>query len=252
MTTEKTEYPKPSLTADVVAVALGAADGKLRVLLIKRAHEPFRGAWAIPGGFCEPSEAVEEAAARELKEETQLDGLHLEQLHTFSAPGRDPRGWVVSVAHIGLVPEHRLADARGGDDAAEARWWPVEHRPPGISPSFHLADGSEEAGRLAFDHDAILAKALERLHEKADALASALLPDPFTEAELKRAHKALVGREPAAEGTHALRERLLAAGLIERLSDERGAAPEGEPLFTARHALPHRRGAERRGTGAAT
>lgn len=154
-------YPKPSLTADVVAFSRGA-DGLLRVLLIQRGHDPFAGAWALPGGFCEPTESVEESAARELKEETKLEGLELEQFYTFSAPGRDPRGWVVSVAHLALVPEERLGEASGGDDASDARWWVVE-RSPGATPPFRLVSKGSEAGRLAFDHDVILTKALARL-----------------------------------------------------------------------------------------
>lgn len=166
MTTEaapqKRDYPKPSLTADVVAFSRSEG-GELRVLLIQRGRDPFKGAWALPGGFCEPGESVEQSAARELEEETKLDGLHLEQLHTFSAPGRDPRGWVVSVAHIAFVPADRLRDARGGDDADDARWWVVEER-PGEEPPFRLVFEGSEAGRLAFDHDAIMTVALRRVN----------------------------------------------------------------------------------------
>lgn len=183
------EYPKPSLTADVVALALGE-DGKLRVLLIRRGRDPFEGRWAIPGGFCEPSESVEQAAARELKEETHLDGLTLEQFYTFSAPGRDPRGWTVSVAHIGFVPADRLGDARGGDDAEDARWWPVTLA-PGEDPPFRLEDGGDRAGPLAFDHDAILARALHYLREHADRLAVGLIPHPVTPEALRKAREAI-------------------------------------------------------------
>lgn len=161
--TKSKEYPRPYLTADVVAIAVGAG-GSLRVLLIQRAREPFKGAWALPGGFCEEGESVGQAAARELSEETGLEELNLSQLYTFSAPGRDPRGWVVSVAHLALVPEGRLGEAIGGDDAHEARWWSIERR-PGESPPFRLTDKGAEAGRLAFDHDEILAMALDRVHQ---------------------------------------------------------------------------------------
>lgn len=190
--TEQKEYPKPSLTADVVAVAL-AEDGRLRVLLIQRGREPFRGAWAVPGGFCEPGESVEQSAARELEEETKLKGLRLTQLHTFSEPGRDPRGWVVSVAHLGFVPLHRLGDAGGGDDADDARWWAIEHR-EGATPPFRLVDDKgAEAGKLAFDHDAILTKAIERLRHDVDELAPELVADRANKSDLERARRAILG-----------------------------------------------------------
>src|SRR5262245_38979362 len=96
------EYERPSLTAAVVAFACGD-DGRDRVLLIRRRADPFAGRWALPGGYCEPGESVEEAAARELHEETGLRAS-VEQLAVFSAPGRDPRGWVVSVAHVARMP----------------------------------------------------------------------------------------------------------------------------------------------------
>src|SRR5262245_11049771 len=96
-------YPHPSVTADVIAFTQGA-DGGLYVLLIQRGREPFAGQWALPGGFCVPGESVEQSAIRELEEETGLKGLYLEQLRTFSTPGRDPRGWIISVAHMALVP----------------------------------------------------------------------------------------------------------------------------------------------------
>jgi len=152
---DREKYPRPSVTADAVVFAVES--GVPLVLLIRREREPFQGRWAIPGGFCEPSESVEQAAARELEEETRLNGVALEQLHTYSAPGRDPRGWVISVAHVGTIPAARMAEAKGGDDASETRWWRVSERADG---GLSLSSGGETAGPLAFDHDDVLRAAL--------------------------------------------------------------------------------------------
>jgi 8-oxo-dGTP diphosphatase len=133
------EYPKPSLTADVVTFSLDEK-GRLSVLLIKRGKDPFAGHWAIPGGFCEPTETVAESAARELVEETGIAGLPLEELRVFSRPGRDPRGWVVSVAHIAVLPVARRSEAKGSDDATDAKFFVVTAKEGG---AFALtADGA--------------------------------------------------------------------------------------------------------------
>jgi 8-oxo-dGTP diphosphatase len=158
--TDKKEYPRPSLTADNVVVTLGAEKG-LRVLLIRRAHDPFAGCWAFPGGFVEPTETVAQAAVRELREETSLDGIEVEEIGCFSKPGRDPRGWVVTVAHLAVVPPERLGEARAGDDAAEAEWLDLVTADGEV---VSLTRQGQPVGRLAFDHDEILAAAVKRLH----------------------------------------------------------------------------------------
>lgn len=169
------EYPRPALAADVVALAF---DGReLQVLLIQRAHDPFAGKWALPGGFVEPNESAEQAATRELQEETGLSGVSVEQLHTFSNPGRDPRGWVVSVAHLALL---RMAEhaPNAGDDAGKAEWVPVRR-----------------ARDLAFDHDQALALALTRIRARAERFpfGAELLPARFTLRELTGLHQAVLG-----------------------------------------------------------
>jgi 8-oxo-dGTP diphosphatase len=132
------DYPRPMVTADVVLFAGEGADRA--VLLIRRAREPFKNGWALPGGFVEERETLEACAARELAEETGISGVALRQVRAFSAPDRDPRGRTITVAFVGHVPE-RLPPT-GGDDAAEARWWPLRDLPP-----------------LAFDHAQIIAAA---------------------------------------------------------------------------------------------
>ncbi|HZT80447.1 MAG TPA: NUDIX hydrolase [Gemmataceae bacterium] len=135
-------YPRPALTADLILIS---REARPRVLLIRRKHDPFAGVWALPGGFVEENEPLETAARRELKEEAGLDAAELEQLHTFGDPGRDPRGWTVSVAFIGRVDPETVRP-RAGDDAAEVGWHPLDALPP-----------------LAFDHEKILAVARQWL-----------------------------------------------------------------------------------------
>jgi 8-oxo-dGTP diphosphatase len=139
------DHPRPAVTVDIVLFSLES--GRIEVLLIKRAREPFRGLWALPGGFVEKDEALEGAAERELREETGLTGIRLEQVGAFGDPGRDPRGHTVSVAYGAVIDggDNLKADS----DAADARWWPAT-RPP----------------RLAFDHDKILRAAMSRMFGK--------------------------------------------------------------------------------------
>jgi 8-oxo-dGTP diphosphatase len=131
------EYARPALTVDVALIAATPAPS---VLLVARAHEPYAGAWALPGGFVEQDERIVEAAARELAEETGVSAGELTLLGVYDTPGRDPRGWTVSVTYHGSV-EQRL-QARGGDDASEAAWFALDALPP-----------------LAFDHAQIVADA---------------------------------------------------------------------------------------------
>ena len=134
------------MTADIVLFSLES--GRVEVLLIKRGGEPFRGLWALPGGFVDKDEALEHAAERELREETGLAGIHLEQIGAFGDPGRDPRGHTVSIAFAAVVERERT-ELKAGDDAADARWWSAT-RPP----------------RLAFDHSKILSAAMEKMFGK--------------------------------------------------------------------------------------
>jgi len=136
----------PRVTVDVVVVA--PAGGQPRVLLVRRGNPPFQGQWAIPGGFVEPYEPLETAARRELREETGAEPVRLEQLHTFGDPGRDPRGWTISVVFLALAGEDQLQSGklRAGSDAKEVGWFALDDLPP-----------------LAFDHAEILACAASRL-----------------------------------------------------------------------------------------
>jgi 8-oxo-dGTP diphosphatase len=135
-------YPRPALTCDLL---LATAGPRPRVLLIRRKHEPFAGRWALPGGFVDEGETLEAAARRELREETGLAVERLEQIGTYGDPGRDPRGWTVSVVYLARVDAAALAP-QAADDAEEVGWFALDEVPP-----------------LAFDHARILADARARL-----------------------------------------------------------------------------------------
>lgn len=171
------EYPHPAVAADIAVFTLRR--GALHVLLIERGGEPFLGAWALPGGFLQPDEELDECARRELLEETGVDADLLLQFGNFSAPERDPRERVISVAYLALLPSDELR-LEASTDAAQARWFAVGDLPA-----------------LAFDHDRILARALEVLGGQARAIAPlfALLPARFTLSQLQSAYEAVTGEE---------------------------------------------------------
>lgn len=136
-------FPRPAVTADCVIVSEDA-QGCHRLLLVQRGNEPFKGCWALPGGFMEMDETLEECARRELKEETGLEtAARFEELKSFSTLDRDPRGRTITVAFLAVVP---MAEVKGNDDAAEACWFSFDELP-----------------QLAFDHDEIVALARQRL-----------------------------------------------------------------------------------------
>jgi 8-oxo-dGTP diphosphatase len=170
------KYPRPALTVDIVVFAL--AD-ELQVMLIRRKLKPFSGAWAIPGGFVHVDETLDDAARRELREETGICNVFLEQLYTFGEVKRDPRERVVSVAYYALVnpTEHEV---NASSDASHAEWFPVRSVP-----------------KLAFDHDTILAMAVHRLQGKVryQPIGFELLPRKFPLRDLQKLYEVVLGRE---------------------------------------------------------
>lgn len=148
-------YPKPALTAD--AVLFARQGGGWKLLLIQRGGHPYLGCWALPGGFADEGETIETTAARELQEETGLSGVPMTLVGVYSRPGRDPRGWTVSAAYACRLEEGTL-HAVAGDDAARAQWFDVTRDPEG-----RLCIALPEGGRLAFDHEEIIADAAEKL-----------------------------------------------------------------------------------------
>lgn len=139
------KYPRPAVTTDCVLFSEDA-NGNLCVLLIQRGDDPFKGYWAFPGGFLNMDEDAETGARRELLEETGLEVGSMDQVGCFSAVDRDPRGRTISIAFYAFVP---MIEAHGGDDAEDARWFPVQTLPT-----------------LAFDHDLMLQAALKKLREE--------------------------------------------------------------------------------------
>ncbi|MFF0012092.1 NUDIX domain-containing protein [Streptomyces sp. NPDC005374] len=173
------KYAHEPFAVTVDLAVLTVAEGALHALLVERGQEPYAGQWALPGGFVHPDESAETAARRELAEETglsDLSGLHLEQLRTYSEPDRDPRMRVVSVAYAALLPDP--PEPHGGSDAAEARWVPYD-----------------ATGPLAFDHDRILADAHERVGAKLEytCLATSFCPPEFTLGELQQVYETVWG-----------------------------------------------------------
>jgi len=139
------EWPRAMVTADAAVFAF--FDGKPKLLLIQRKHQPFKDHWALPGGFIEMDEDLPQSAARELAEETGLTGVPLEQLRTFGKPGRDPRGRTITVAYFGIAQDN-WDQIKAADDAANVDWFDIDHLPA-----------------MAFDHDEIVRCAIERLKQ---------------------------------------------------------------------------------------
>ena len=167
------KYPHPSVTTD--CVIFGFDGTRMKVLLVQRGIEPYKGRWAFPGGFLQMDESAEEGALRELREETGLSGAFIRQFHTFSAPDRDPRERVITIAFYALV---RIEEVTGGDDAADARWFALDEVP-----------------QLAFDHDQILRTAELALRQQIhfEPVGFELLPEKFTLRELQNLYEAILG-----------------------------------------------------------
>jgi 8-oxo-dGTP diphosphatase len=164
------------LTVDLVIFTI--QDARLKVLLIRRGIPPYKNSMAIPGGFVLEDESLDDAALRELREETGVEDVYLEQLYTFGGLGRDPRGRVVTVAYYALIPSGRVL--KSGSDASAAEWRDTDDLP-----------------KLAFDHGNIVAYALERLRNKLEYTTAGfkLLPEQFTLSELQAVYEAILGKK---------------------------------------------------------
>jgi 8-oxo-dGTP diphosphatase len=193
-------YPHPAVTTDAVIFTI--SNGKLKLLLIKRAFDPFKGSWAIPGGFLELNEDLDECAMRELKEETGLENIYLEQLHTFGKPGRDPRERVITVAYYAIVAGIDM-EPTAASDAAEAKWFPIDRLP-----------------ELAFDHDEIIDMAHNRLAANLDytTIAFKFLPKTFTLSEVQRVYEIIGG---SLLDKRNFRKSIINSGLIEDTGEMR-------------------------------
>jgi 8-oxo-dGTP diphosphatase len=132
------EYPRPAVTVDII---LFTNESTPRILLIKRKYDPFKNKWAFPGGFMDENETLENAAKRELQEETNLTDINLKQFKTYSDPKRDPRGRTISIVFWSIINKEQIQKTKAGDDAVETNWFPIDNLPP-----------------LAFDHNMIISE----------------------------------------------------------------------------------------------
>ncbi|HAG14879.1 MAG TPA: NUDIX hydrolase [Ruminococcus sp.] len=219
-----TDYERPSVTADVAAFTIRSEDKvsyrknpepKLQLLLIQRGGHPFKGQWALPGGFLQPDETIEACALREIQEETNILPVSLMPVGVFSTPGRDPRGWIISNAYVSIISEDAVKQV-GQDDAADAQWFTVDFQAEedGIfhltltcgDMTLHAVLAEEqtrfgrtsyriiERGGLAFDHASIIAAALTALRTEAknyDAIFD-FLPEKFTLSALQKVQETIM------------------------------------------------------------
>ena len=205
-------YPTVAVTVDLVLMSARA--GALTVLLARRDAPPFEGRWALPGGFVGPAESLDEAARRVLAGKAHLEGAWIEQLYSFGDPGRDPRMRVITVAYFALLPCERLEAAVAGGEG------------------LRLAHVGEEPLGLAFDHDGIVATAVQRLRGKLDyaPIAFSLLPERFTLRALQDVHEAILG-QPLNKS--AFRRKMIDSGWIRPTGErETGASFRPAELFT--------------------
>lgn len=212
------DYKRPSVTTDILILGMNEDYSGLKLLLIKRGNHPYLGCWALPGGFIEENESAYQAAARELEEETGLKNVYLDQIYTFTKPGRDPRTWVMSIAYLSLVS--KLDEVKGYDDADDAAWFDLRFTDTAIELSSEEKDVqivynlkrknftngmikyenyiptlvSEEA--LAFDHVEILIEAVKKLREQLfySKQAFCLVENTFTLSELQAVYEVVLNR----------------------------------------------------------
>lgn len=218
------EHPRPMVAVDLVVIT--PMSERLKVLLVRRGNAPYEDHWALPGGFIEMDETLEDSAKRELAEETglKLSGLAkepglasqqawMEQLQTFGDPDRDPRGRVISVAHLVLIRPGRMPEVQAGDDAAEVQWFSLKNPP-----------------KTAFDHRRILRTAEQRLKDDClrRNLVFQLVPSPFTMVELRKTCQLMTGEELDARE---FRREMRKLDTLEEAHNRDGAKMHGKYVY---------------------
>jgi len=221
------DYPRPSVTVDMIVFAVNSVastnirkneEKELEVLLIQRKNHPFIQQWAIPGGFVDIAESIEDAAKRELLEETGIQNLYLEQLYTWGSVNRDPRMRVISTSYMALINREDI-QPRAGDDAADVAWFRISLNPNPATGQECLTFFQKELGitisydcfcekgqpvfrhiqgeHLAFDHVQILYTALTRLRNKIEytPIVFSLMPEEFTLSALQKVYETILGRK---------------------------------------------------------
>lgn len=193
MRSELDKFQKPSVATDVLLFTV--LEGQLKIMLIKRDLDPFKGSWALPGGFVRIDESLEDAAMRELKEESNVDDVYLEQLFTFGDPRRDPRSRVITVTYLALADSTNW-NLKSTGDASEAKLFDTDKLP-----------------KLAFDHKKIIDYGIERLRSKIgySNIVMGLLPENFTLTELQRKHEVILGTSIDKRN---FRKKILSTGIL--------------------------------------
>lgn len=212
-------YERPSVTTDILILGMNKDYSSLKLLLIKRGDHPFLGSWALPGGFISPNETAYVAATRELKEETGIDDVYLDQIYTFTKPGRDPRTWVMSIAYLSLISN--LREVSGQDDADDAAWFDlkftddsitIKNDEKGVAIEYSLKKETFKNGALqyqnyiptlvstdalAFDHVEIIIEAMKKLREQIiySNQAFCLVDKEFTLPELQAVYEVILGKK---------------------------------------------------------
>lgn len=214
------DYKRPSVTADIMVIGMDKYFSNLKLLLIKRGDHPFMNQWALPGGFINDNETAYQAAARELEEETGLKNVYLDQIYTFTKPGRDPRTWVMSIAYMALV--QNLDNVKGMDDAADAAWFDLifnddslilYNLEKNVEIRYNLKSKTFKNGilsyqnyvpthetgfeELAFDHVEIILESLLKLRNEFlySNKAFCLVSDEFTLPELQKVYEVVLGQK---------------------------------------------------------
>ncbi|OGD81549.1 hypothetical protein A2572_04145 [Candidatus Collierbacteria bacterium RIFOXYD1_FULL_40_9] len=210
MSSNKVDFQRPSVTVDILLFTVQEND--LRILLVKRKLTPFKGSWALPGGFVHMNESLDEAAKRELLEEGNVDDVYLEQLYTFGDPKRDPRDRVITVTYLALADSSSW-NIKSGGDAGEAELYSVKKLPV-----------------LAFDHRKIVDYGLDRLKAKIgySNIVLGLLPDEFTLTDLQKKHEVILGHPIDKRN---FRKKIMSTGVIEPTGKQSGGSAHRPAAF---------------------